>query len=167
MSLSTYVRARCVVNDCLVENVTGTYGLLHAMKFVTIEINGGRFRNITMKNDIGYLAAVNGDATASIVLNPTPAGQTAELNGDIYLLNSKSDEDGNLSKTSDGYVTIGGALDHDVVITGNLMMWGTVVATGTDDYKLTQADLAHISTDTGDVLVLKEKTNTIEIARTR
>lgn len=67
--------ARCVVNDCLVENVTGTYGLLHAMKFVTIEINGGRFRNITMKDDIGYLAAVNGDATASIVLNPTPAGQ--------------------------------------------------------------------------------------------
>ena len=115
-SLSTYVPARCVVNDCLVENVTGTYGLLHAMKFVTIEINGGRFRNITMKNDIGYLAAVNGDATASIVLNPTPAGQTAELNGDIYLHNSKSDEDGNLSKTSDGYVTIGGALDHDVVI---------------------------------------------------
>lgn len=167
MSLSTYVPARCVVNDCLVENVTGSYGLLHAMKFVTIEINGGRFRNITMKNDIGYLAAVNGDATASIVLNPTPAGQTAELNGDIYLLNSKSDEDGNLSKTSDGYVTIGGALDHDVVITGNLMMWGTVVAAGTDDYKLTQADLAHISTDTGDALVLKEKTNTIEIARTR
>ena len=167
MSLSTYVPARCVVNDCLVENVTGSYGLLHAMKFVTIEINGGTFRNITMKNDIGYLAAVNGDATASIVLNPTPAGQTAELNGDIYLLNSKSDEDGNLSKTSDGYVTIGGALDHDVVITGNLMMWGTVVAAGTDDYKLTQADLAHISTDTGDVLVLKEKTNTIEIARTR
>ena len=64
-------------------------------------------------------------------------------------------------------MTIGGALDHDVVITGNLMMWGTVVAAGTDDYKLTQADLAHISTNTGDVLVLKEKTNTIEIARTR
>ena len=64
-------------------------------------------------------------------------------------------------------MTIGGALDHDVVITGNLMMWGTVVAAGTDDYKLTQADLARISTDTGDVLVLKEKTNTIEIARTR
>lgn len=167
MSLSTYVPARCVVNDCLVENVTGSYGLLHAMKFVTIEINGGRFRNITMKNDIGYLAAVNGDATASIVLNPTPAGQTAELNGDIYLLNSKSDEDGNLSKTSDGYVTIGGALDHDVTISGNLMMWGTVIAAGTDDYKLTQADLARISTDTGDALVLKEKTNTIEIARTR
>lgn len=167
MSLSTYVPARCVVNDCLVENVTGSYGLLHAMKFVTIEINGGRFRNITMKNDIGYLAAVNGDATASIVLNPTPAGQTAELNGDIYLLNSKSDEDGNLSKTSDGYVTIGGALDHDVTISGNLMMWGTVIAAGTDDYKLTQADLARISTDTGDALALKEKTNTIEIARTR
>ena len=33
--------------------------------------------------------------------------------------------------------------------------------------KLTQADLARISTDTGDALVLKEKTNTIEIARTR
>ena len=32
---------------------------------------------------------------------------------------------------------------------------------------LTQADLARISTDTGDALVLKEKTNTIEIARTR
>lgn len=32
------------------------------------------------------------------------------------------------ARSSDGYVTIGGALDHDVVITGNLMMWGTVIA---------------------------------------
>ena len=166
-SLSTYMPGRCVVNDCLVENVTGTYGLLHAMKFTTIEINGGKFRNITMKNDIGYLAAVNGNATASIVLNPTPAGQTAELNGDIYLINAKSDEDGNLNKTADGYVTIGGALDRDVLITASLAMWGTVIAAGTDSYKLTQADLAHIHMDTGDTLVLKEKTNTIEIAKIR
>ncbi len=47
------------------------------------------------------------------------------------------------------------------------MTWGTVVAAGTEDYALTEADLAHFKTGTGDSLVLKEKTNTIEIAKVR
>lgn len=166
-SLSWYTPGKCVINDCLVENITGTFGTIHAYKFVDVEINGGIFRDITMKNEVGVLAAVNGDANATLTINPTPAGQTAQLDGDIYLINTKSDSDGNENQTEDGYLIIGGALDHDVTLVGNRMVWGTTVAVGSDGYALTKEDLGHVHVVSGDTLILKEKTNSIEIAKTR
>lgn len=89
---------------------------------------------------------------------------------DVYLWNSdiyEDEYDYYEYQTSDGYLTISGPLNYDVTVNAVYMTWGTVVAAGTEDYALTEADLAHFKTGTGDSLVLKEKTNTIEIAKVR
>ena len=89
---------------------------------------------------------------------------------DVYLWNSdiyEDEYDDYEYQTSDGYLTISGPLNYDVTVNAVYMTWGTVVAAGTEDDALTEADLAHFKTGTGDSLVLKEKTNTIEIAKVR
>ena len=170
-SMSWYVPGKCVVNSCLVENVSGTYGLFYAGKFVTIEINGGKYRDLNMSDGVGALAAVQGGAKANLVFNAASEEDAKALVADVYLFNyiSIPDEydDVTISQTSDGYITLGSAVNYDIVINGYYMTWGTTVAVGTDDYDLTQADLVHVKTGSGDSLVLKEKTNSLEIAKTR
>ncbi len=170
-SMSTYVPGKCVVNDCLVEDVSGLNGLLCAFKFVTIEVNGGKYRDINMNDDMGTFATVQGGAKANLVFNAASEEDAKELIADVYLFNYSSIEDDygdvTISQTSDGYITLGSAVNYDIVINGYYMTWGTTVAVGTDDYDLTQADLAHVKTGSGDSLVLKEKTNSLEIAKTR
>ena len=169
-TMSTYVAGKCVVNDCLVENVSGTYGLFYADRCVTIKIAGGTYRDLNMSDGVGALAAVRGNRKANLVLSPVSEEAAAALKAEVYLYNSDiyyDDEDSYEYQTSDGYLTISGPLNYDVTIDAEYMTWGTVIATGTDDYQLTEADLAHFKTSTGDSLVLKEKTNTIEIAKVR
>lgn len=167
---STYTAGKCVVNDCLVENVSGTFALMFAEQNVTIEIGGGTYRNLNMSDGIGTLAGVRGNRKANLVLKPLSEEAAAALNMDVYLWNSdiyEDEYDYYEYQTSDGYLTISGPLNYDVTVNAVYMTWGTVVAAGTEDYALTEADLAHFKTGTGDSLVLKEKTNTIEIAKVR
>lgn len=169
-SMSTYTAGKCVVNDCLVENVSGTYALFFAQQYVTIEIGGGTYRNLNMSDGVGALAGLKGNRKANIILKPFSEEAAAALNADVYLWNSdfyEDEYDYYEYQTSDGYLTVSGPLNYDVTVNAVYMTWGTVVAAGTEDYQLTEADLAHFKTGTGDSLVLKEKTNTIEIAKVR
>lgn len=123
-----------------------------------------------MSDGVGALAGVKGNHKANLVLKPFSDEAAAALNADVYLWNSDiyNDEyDSYEYQTDDGYLTVSGPLNYDVTVDAVYMTWGTVVAVGTEDYQLTEADLAHFKTSTGDKLVLKEKTNTIEIAKVR
>lgn len=168
--LSTHQRAKCVVNDCLVENITGTYGTILALKATDVVICAGTFRNINMSNGVGQLACLVGSTTtrykASLTISPAAEGKKLSYEGGIWLAND-SDDDGSISLIEDCYVGIDGPMNQDIVVDGSLMMWGTAVAGGVDGYKLTESDLAHLSVVSGDVLALNTRTNTIGIAKVR
>ena len=166
LALSNYVPGRCVINDCLVENNSGTYGTIYAYRFVDIVLNGGTFRNNTMKNGWGTLAAITGDARCTFTIGTPAEGLPQSLGGDILLLNTKSSSDG-VSITKDCAVTLSAPLQVNLNISGSMMVWGITLVEGADGYLLTQADADHILPTTGDAVALNPRSNTIEIAKTR
>lgn len=168
--MSTHQRAKCVVNDCLVENISGTYGTILALKATDVVICAGTFRNINMSNGVGQLACLVGSTTtrykASLTISPAAEGKKLSYEGGIWLAND-DDNDGSVSLIEDCYVGIDGPMNQNIVVDGSMMMWGTTVAGGVDGYKLTESDLGHLSVVSGDVLALNTRTNTIGIAKIR
>lgn len=170
VAYSDSVPAQCVINDCLVENISGTYGTICATKGSDVVLHAGTFRNITMSEELGELAflgrASDAKIPATLTIAPPVEGKKLTYEGGIWLGNAEMDE-GNMTLISDLCLQISGPLTQDFCIDGSMMMWGTTVAAGVDGYKLTESDLSHLSVVSGDVLALNTRTNTIGIAKIR
>lgn len=155
----------CIVNDILVENCTCVAGMFNVYTEGAVTFNGGIMRSNTATS-AGTIAALRGDGKNRMIIVNAPAeGVTMELEGDIFLMNAKSDDNGNLSVIEDCVLYLGGALQNKLGITASMSMRKVPVAAGYG-YTLSEADLENLFMTSGDALKLDKANNQIVITKT-
>lgn len=162
--------AQMFINGGVIENCTTTNGLIYCKSHAEVFFQGGTFRNNTAST-AGALLTISGPGTSSlaipncVTIREVPEGKTMELNGDIFLQNSESDEDGNVSLRSDVYLTLAGKLCSDITLDASLAMRNAIMVVGTEDYAITEADLSRMHLNVSGRLALDTGRNLVYITK--
>lgn len=162
--------AQMVINGGVIENCSATNGLIYCHTHTEVFFQGGTFRNNTAST-AGSLLTLAGAGSSSlaipncVTIREVPEGKTMELSGDIFLQNSVSDDDGNVSLRSDVYLTLAGKLCSDITLDASLAMRNAIMVVGTEDYAITEADLSRMHLNASGRLALDTGRNLVYITK--